>query len=383
MVDWPVFMRRKMVCALAESVRKYDSIVVAVNRPLCPFTTWIRKPDRINELFGPSKIEKLSDNLFLFSPKYFVTDMITRHFEFLNYMNLIILRSEFGRLEGKLKVQIKQPIVWIYHPVQGYLTSLYPNSLNLMEVKDNYVDLYGRSDNNVDELERRFRPYIDLLLATSQKSLKKYGPNYKTAWLSGNGLDRNTYQRLTAEDIEPYAPIKKISAPRIGYTGIISDRLDWKLVKSVIEKSADKNFIFVGQVADRDAVESVRSLPNAHFIGKVPHEQIPAVLKAFDLGWMPYRDNRFFRYSNPLKFYEFAAAGIPMVSSNMEHLNQFDQDFVEVIENREDLWIDAIEKMLAYDRGEALETGRAIASGFIWEDMTEKLVEQIRNHFYI
>ena len=72
-----------------------------------------------------------------------------------------------------------------------------------------------------------------------------------------------------------------------------------------------------------------------------------------------------------------------MVSSNMEHLNQFDQDFVEVIENREDLWIDAIEKMLAYDRGEALETGRAIASGFIWEDMTEKLVEQIRNHFYI
>lgn len=383
MVDWPVFMRRKMVCALADSVDKYDSIVVAVNRPLCLFTTWLRKPDRINELFGPPKIQKLSDNLFLFSPKYLVSDMITRQMPIMNVLNLKMLRSEFSKLETELKIKIKQPIVWIYHPVQGYLTSLFPNSLNLLEIKDNYVDLYGNSDSNVDELEKRFRPHIDLLLATSQKSLKKYGPNYKTAWLSGNGLDRKTYQRLTSEDIEPYAPVKKISSPRIGYTGIISDRLDWKLVKSVIEKSADKSFVFVGQVADRDAVASVRSLPNAHFIGKVQHEQIPGVLKAFDLGWMPYRDNQFFRYSNPLKFYEFAAAGIPMVSSNMEHLNQFDQNFVKVIENREDLWIDAIEKMLSYDRGEALETGRAIASRFIWEDMTEKLVEQISNHFYI
>ncbi|MBU2624143.1 MAG: hypothetical protein KKG33_01130, partial [candidate division Zixibacteria bacterium] len=52
MVDWPLFMRRKMLYALAEAAEKYGSTVVAVNRPLCQISTIVRKPQRARELLG-------------------------------------------------------------------------------------------------------------------------------------------------------------------------------------------------------------------------------------------------------------------------------------------------------------------------------------------
>ncbi|MBD3380684.1 MAG: hypothetical protein GF404_00665, partial [candidate division Zixibacteria bacterium] len=134
-------MRRKMVYALAEAVKKYDSIVVAVNRPLCPFTTWLRKPARLHEFFDPPGVEKIEDNLYLFSPKYFISDMVTRRLAGLNIPNLYFLRRSFGYLSRKLKIRISSPIIWLHHPVQEYLTGLFPMSLNVLEIYDNLVDV--------------------------------------------------------------------------------------------------------------------------------------------------------------------------------------------------------------------------------------------------
>jgi hypothetical protein len=42
-VDLPLFMRRPMLYAMAQSSKKYGMTVVAVNRPLCPASTILRK----------------------------------------------------------------------------------------------------------------------------------------------------------------------------------------------------------------------------------------------------------------------------------------------------------------------------------------------------
>ncbi len=38
-VDRPIFMRWKMIEALADAAVPYGTTVVAMNRPLCPFST--------------------------------------------------------------------------------------------------------------------------------------------------------------------------------------------------------------------------------------------------------------------------------------------------------------------------------------------------------
>ncbi|MBD3218281.1 MAG: glycosyltransferase, partial [candidate division Zixibacteria bacterium] len=345
-VDWPIFMRRKMLFALARLLKRYDSCAVAVNRPLCPFTTSIRKPDRMQEYFGKPGIEKLDDNLYQYSPRYFITDMIANKVPPLEEINLKRLRESYKYLCSEIGIDEPNPLIWFYHPQQGYLTKLFENSFTIMELCDNLVYYDGNKSEEVDRQEKQLRTDVDLLLATSPKLLEKYGSHYKHAWLSGNGLDKQIYERLSRENINPRPELIKIPAPRIGYTGIISKRLDWELIEQIASRKPEWNFLFVGPFRKNAPLDKIKNYSNVHFTGKYEHTLMPEVLKSFDVGFMPYKDNEFFRYSNPLKFYEFAAAGLCSVSSEMEILSKFDPRFVKIVPNNADEWITAIDNML-------------------------------------
>lgn len=381
-VDWPLFMRRHMLYALSHVVKELDCSVVAVNRPLCRFTTVVKKPERMREFFEKPLIEELDNNLFLFSPRYFINDLIAAHFTVLESMNIKALRKSYRYLMCELGISEDRPIIWFHHPQQYYITDLFPDSLNVLELYDNLVDYDGHSIEAVDRKETGLRDKIDLLLATSPKLLEKYGSHYKHAWLSGNGLDKQTYERLSKENIEPGAELIKIPSPRIGYTGIISKRLDWELIEAIVSQKPEWNFLFVGPVQKSAPLEKMSQYHNIHFTGKYRHSLMPEVLKSFDVGFMPYKDNDFFRYSNPLKFYEFAAAGLCSVSSEMEVLSRFDPRFVKIVPNNAEDWIHAIEFMLQRDKEEAETIGKQIAREHIWDNIYKEVIEKINTEFF-
>ena len=247
-IDWPIFMRKKMLYGLAQAAKKYNSIVVCVNRPLCRFSTFIKKPDRTQEFFDKPRLEQLDDNLYLFSPRYFIHDMISARSAFLENQNLKALRKAYLDLTGRLGLEEDNPLVWFYHPIQAYVTKLFENSLSVMELVDNLTDFAGDEDEQTNRLENEYRNKIDLLLTATSTTLEKYGRNYKTAWLSGNGLDRGTFEKLSQPELMPSTMITAHKSPRIGYTGIISDRIDWELVAGIASLKPEWNFIFVGTV---------------------------------------------------------------------------------------------------------------------------------------
>lgn len=384
-VDWPLFMRKKMIYALAESARKFDSTIIAVNRPLCPITTIMKKRSRIGELFRKAEVEKLADNLFLFSPKYVIHDHFARRFDLLEKLNIKALRRGYKYLMDQIGIREPRPVVWYYYPQQGYVSKLFKNNLVVYDIYDNLVDIYGRENPQLTALQKKQINDVDLLLASSQKLYDKYAASYKLARIIGNGLDRETFERLTSSsaDIETIPEIMKIKSPRIGYTGLISERLDYNLISALAELRPDYNFIFVGKVISSDAIEIIRPYDNVYFLGMYDHDKIPSVLKSFDVGFMPYLDNEFFRYSNPLKFYEFAAAGLPSVSSNMEELGKFPPEIVRILPNDQPKeWIDAIEQYIEADRDNTARLGREIASQYVWENITENLLKYINANIF-
>jgi len=378
MVDWPIFMRRKMVEALASSAQQFGSTVIAVNRPLCPFSTPIRKRDRMKELFGQPKLEKLTDNLYLFSPKYFIHDSVASNWSLLESLNIRWLRGSYRSLCKRIGINESSPIVWYYDPQQAYVTRLFDTSFNIYELYDNLADLEGNELHPAVDQEKLQRENVDLLVTTSEKLHLKYSPGYKHSIQLGNGLDRETFSRFSESAVQPHPDIVKIDSPRIGYTGLISQRLDWGLVENIAERKPEWNFVFVGQVFDETLKRRTSHLTNIHFTGAFQHSDMPSILRAFDLGFMPYRDNDFFRYSNPLKFYEFAAAGLRSVSSNMEELRIHPETLVKVVPNDADAWISAIGSYLAEDPTKAGSIGRETASQYIWEDMTARLLDNIK-----
>ncbi len=382
-VDWPIFMRRQMIYALATAAKEYDTTVVAVNRPLCPLSTILKKSQRIGEIFRKSRLEKLDNNLYLFSPKYLIHDFVANRNRLLEKLNLLVLRRSYRNLQGRLNIDEPNPIVWYYYPQQGYVGKLFERSFCIYEIYDNLVDNEGRPLSFAEKLQAKHRDSVDLLLTASRKQHQKYSPLYKQSKFFGNGLARQTYEALIKDDITALPEIEKINKPRIGYVGMISNRLNWSLITRLAEKKPDYNFIFVGPVADSTIVQNLTKYNNIHFLGPRDISQIPAALKSLDVGLLPYLDNDFFLYLNPLKFYEYAAAGLPSVSTNIEELNSFPDELVKIVpdENIEN-WITAIDNFIKADRKTIQKIGREIASKYIWEDMTAVLLKHIKSEYF-
>lgn len=376
-VDWNLYMRRPAVYALAQAARKYDSTVVAVNRPLCPFTTLLRKPDRLSALFGRPQLEPLADNLYIYSPRYFLHDHIADRLPGLPALNLSALRRSFEHLQRRLGIREPRPIVWFNYPQQGYIVDLYRDCFSIYELYDELCTIEGAPRQKMMQREKSLRGDVDLLLTTSHALADKYGRHYSNSIMYGNGLARDTFNRLHSKTDTVPDVIANIPEPRIGYVGMLSERIDWPLIEGLARAMPQWHFVFVGPVSDDTIVERYRSKSNVHIPGPIHQDDVPDVLGALDVGIMPYRDTPFFHYLNALKFYEMAAAGLPMVSSPVEEMRRFPDTVVSVVGNDVESWKLAIGKGLSADRSKVMQQGREIAAEFIWEDMAMGLLASI------
>jgi glycosyltransferase involved in cell wall biosynthesis len=377
--DWSIYMRRPFLFSLGEAAQKLRTTVVAVNRPLCPWSTFIRKPHRVGEFFGKPRLQRLAECLYLYSPKYFIHDHVADLLPLLQKLNLVALRQSYRHLQHRLSITEPTPIIWFNYPQQGYVTRLWPDSFRIFELYDNLVNFSGKESKRINRLEEKIRKCTDLLVTTSRKLQDKYASNYRHVYLLGNGLSRHVYEQLAVDDYGGIKAITALPSPRIGYAGMISERLDWKLITALVSREPKWSFIFVGRVVNRRRTQKLQKYGNIWFIGEYEHSAMPAVWRSFDVGIMPYLDNVFFRFLNPLKFYEMAAAGLPSVSSNIEELQQFPPELVSVQPNDPDRWRDSIRTMLALDRQKVLAIGRSVARQYIWEDMAANLTQALSN----
>jgi hypothetical protein len=378
-VDLPIYMRMPMVYALAESATNHDSAVVVVNRPLCPISTFLRKPKRIGQLFVRPQLDKLADNLYAYNPRYFIHDEIANRVPLLEKLNLIALRRSYDHLQERLAIAEPSPLIWFNYPHQGYVRHLFPDSYCIMEIYDNLADNQGRESPKVRAMEEKMRDRIDLLLTTSHKLHEKYSSPYRWSFMFGNGLTRHSFDRLTDSDLIARQDILAIPSPRLGYAGMISRRLNWQLIGDLASLEPSWNFIFAGHIDDPHIPAAMKGHANIHFMGKYPQTEVPSILKAFDIGLMPYLENPFFQYLNPLKFYELAAAGLASIATGIEELGRFPEEVVRVVPGQVELWQKTIHEMLDADSSPARKMGPELAQQYIWEDMTADLLDRISN----
>ena len=105
-----------------------------------------------------------------------------------------------------------------------------------------------------------------------------------------------------------------IPHPRVGYFGVIDERLDADLVAQTARAMQDVQFVMIGPVVKIDPA----SLPqnhNLHWLGTKSYDDLPDYLRHWRAGWMPFALNAATRYISPTETPEFLAAGLPVVST--------------------------------------------------------------------
>lgn len=104
--------------------------------------------------------------------------------------------------------------------------------------------------------------------------------------------------------------------PRIGFAGVIDERLDRELLAEVAALRPDYTFVLVGPVAKIDPA-SLPQAPNIHYLGQKSYEQLPAFLANWNVAMMPFARNEATRYISPTKTPEYLAAGRRVVSTSI------------------------------------------------------------------
>lgn len=149
----------------------------------------------------------------------------------------------------------------------------------------------------------------DLVLPVSQSLYDEAVRIRKTSsgvHLLPNGVHLNAFKIKHPPPIE----YRELTRPRILFVGALSSWFDWNLIIEVARQRPHYSFIMIGggKVPENTPI-------NIHILGMRPHNQIPAYLQHADAGIIPFKDVPLIqRMEKPLKFYEYQAAGLPVVS---------------------------------------------------------------------
>jgi UDP-galactopyranose mutase len=114
------------------------------------------------------------------------------------------------------------------------------------------------------------------------------------------------------------ADIEAIPRPRVAYVGGLHRHVDQDLLASLIPMLPDVHFVFIGPKVSGDW--AIEALPNAHFIGRRPHDALPAYIDAMDACFVPYRLSPFTVTVWPTKLHEYFARGKPAVSTPLDEV---------------------------------------------------------------
>ncbi len=147
-----------------------------------------------------------------------------------------------------------------------------------------------------------------------------------------------------------------IPRPRIGFFGVIDERMDVALVGKVAALRPDWQIVMIGPTAKIDPADLPQA-PNLHWLGGKGYADLPPYLANWDVGFMPFAINDATKFISPTKTPEFLAADLPVVSTAITDVvtPYGDLGLVEIASTAAET-VAAIERVLARQADEPART---------------------------
>ena len=151
-----------------------------------------------------------------------------------------------------------------------------------------------------------------------------------------SGVDLEHFRRARGRDGEQ-ASREGARRPRIGYSGVLDERLDLELLHATIADHPEWQFVFAGPVTKIDPA-TLPTCENVTYLGQVAYDQLPAVLATWDIAWIPFSRNEATRFISPTKTPEYLAAGLRVLSTPIQDVVRTwgDDDAVTIVSTPEE-----------------------------------------------
>jgi ubiquinone/menaquinone biosynthesis C-methylase UbiE/tetratricopeptide (TPR) repeat protein len=162
--------------------------------------------------------------------------------------------------------------------------------------------------------EQQLLTICDGVSVTSKTLFVHKGKDIDRCALIPNGVNYKEYQR----EVSIPAELVGLTGPIIGYVGAIAHWFDQDLLCEVAKKYPQWNFVLIGTVYVD--VSRMKNLDNVYILGRKEQWELPDYTRHFDVGIIPFVMNDLIVNTNPIKYYEYLAAGLRTVSVAMPEL---------------------------------------------------------------
>jgi len=274
-----------------------------------------------------------------------------------------------------LRLDFQKPIVWTYNPLVGPLLDALDRSLLVYHCVDDLSAAPHMPSEAIHDAERELARAADVNFATSRLLEARLSAiNSATTHYLANVADYDHFSQARSPGPVP-EDLASIPRPRLGFVGAISAyKVDFDLIATVARARPDWHWVLIGQVGEGQPDTSIESvhLPNVHLLGPRPYGRLPDYLRGFDVATIPARANPYTAAMFPMKFFEYLAAGVPVVASSVPALQEFSRACE--LANSPESFISAVARVLDGQRPNA-EYCDELARQFTWEWRMGQMLE--------
>ena len=212
------------------------------------------------------------------------------------------------------KQQIHDYVAWYYTPMMlGFSSHLQPKAI-VYDCMDELSAFKGAPPEMREREAELFRRAA-LVFTGGQSLYEAKRTQHPDVHAFPSSVDVAHFAQARAGLNDP-ADQASIAPPRIGYCGVIDERMDLALIDAVAERRPDWQLIMLGPVVKIDPATLPRR-PNIHWLGGKQYAELPAYLSGWEAAMLPFARNESTRFISPTKTPEYLAAGLPAVSTSI------------------------------------------------------------------
>jgi uncharacterized SAM-binding protein YcdF (DUF218 family)/glycosyltransferase involved in cell wall biosynthesis len=311
-------------------------------------------------------------NLFVYSP-LLVPLPYSRLARLINRLLLSRALRRWMRATG-----FYQPIVWTFLPT--------PLALDLIRDLDPALTIYYCIDDlaasspgarRIAPSERRLFAETDLVFVTSEKLRQRAAQFSSRVHLFPFGVNFERFDRVRqAPDTLP-DDLRSLGRPLVGYLGGLHQWVDQDLIAGVASRMPDVTFALVGP--PQTDVSALERCPNVRLLGQRSHDAVPAYVKGFDVGIVPYRVAEYTLNVYPTKLNEYLVMGIPVVATDLPEIRRYNADHGALVDVASDAdgFSRAIRRALSDSSASDVERRIAAAHRNSWQSRIAAMTQLI------
>ncbi len=211
-----------------------------------------------------------------------------------------------------VKEGIADYIAWYYTPMAKEFTSFLRPRVTVYDCMDE-LSAFAGAPPAMRINEQALFEEADLVFTGGASLFESKRKQHPSVHLFPSSVDLAHFAsaRSIARDPDDQAHIPH---PRLGYAGVIDERMDLELIKQAAFERPAWQLILLGPVA-KISTSSLPRAANIHYRGMKQYADLPAYFAGWDIGILPFALNDSTRFISPTKTPEYLAAGLRVVST--------------------------------------------------------------------